>query len=214
MTGMKRLLFATVLALAGLALVPLAAGAQFGPAPGRKPLIPRFGGSKTEAPLPPVYFPALSGKNLAGESFTFPDQMAGQISVVFLVWSPEQEIFLETWMPAMHNLLQKYEKLHLYVLYLLPKSAQASAARTGWPWTPSSRPALTPEEQQKVLIPVYADREAVLRALKIEPDEFLHVVLVNPDKQVEWDDRGARNSGRGDELDMQIARVASGSKER
>lgn len=213
MTGTKRLLPA-LLALGILALTPFAASAQFGPAPGRKPIIPRFGGSKTEAALPPVYFPALSGKNLAGDSFTFPDQMAGQISVAFLIWSPEQEIFLETWMPAIHSLLEKYEKLHFYVFYLIPKSAQASAAHSGWPWTPSSRPALTPEEQQKVLIPVYADREAILRALKIEPDEFLHVVLVNPDKQVEWDDRGARNSGRGDELDMQIARVASGSKER
>jgi hypothetical protein len=212
MIGMKRLLSASLLVLASLALAPVAADAQF--TPGHKPIIPRFGGSKTEAALPPVYFPALSGKNLAGESFNFPDRLAGQISVFFLLWSPDQEIFLESWVPSMHSLLEKYEKLHFYVLYLLPKSAESAAVHDGWPWTRSSRPALSPEEQQKILIPIYADRNAVLKALKIEPDEFMHIVLVNPDKQVEWDERGARNTGRGDELDMQIARVASGSKER
>jgi len=116
-------------------------------------------------------------------------------------------------MPAIRSFLPKYEKLHVYVLVLLPKSAESTVAPKGWPWTRSSRPALTPEEHQQILIPVFADRNAVLKSLKIEPDDLLHVVLVNPAQQVEWAGRGARDNGKGDSLDMQIARVASGSKQ-
>ena len=94
MTGMKRLLTAWI---AALVLVPLAAAAQFPPGltPGRKPIVPRFGGAK-EPPLPPVYFPALSGRNLAGEEVSFPDQLAGQISIVFLTWSADQKTIATT----------------------------------------------------------------------------------------------------------------------
>lgn len=210
MTDRTRLLTATLLALV---LAPLAAEAQLFPrTPGRNPTGPLFGGSKTEPVLEPTLFPALSGKNLAGEAFRFPEQLAGHVSLVFLVGSPEQEIFLESWMPALHDLLARHEDLQVFVLVLVPKSAQAPEARKGWPWERSSRPALSLEERRTVLIPVFSDRAEVLQALKIEPDEYLHILLINPDKQVEWAGRGARDNGKGDDLAMQVDRVVSDGK--
>jgi hypothetical protein len=174
---------------------------------------PGFGGSRVEAPLPPIRFPQVSGKNLAGEPLAFPKALAGKANLLFLMDSPQQEIYLETWMPVVHRLQQKYTSdIAFYVLAFLPPAGAAAPKTDAWPYVPSSRPALTPEEQQKSVVPLYGDRRALLAKLKIVDGGGLQAVLMSPDNELLWNDQGVRTNGKANELAIQTARSFSGDR--
>lgn len=202
---MKKLALFLVLLLAVAAVE-----AQF--APGRKPMLPRFSGSTVEPPKPPVLFPEMSGTNLAGEEIAFPKALAGNYNLVFLVSSPEQEIFFETWLAEVRKLADRYENFRYFVLAELPPGPPKSEAARRWPLSLSSRPTLPEEEHRKVVMPIYTDRRALHEKLELTDNETLHILYVDGKNEVIWNDEGVRTNGKTRALEMQMARTASGDR--
>lgn len=191
-------------------LSAVAAEAQF--APGRKPLVPRFSGSTDQPAKPPVLFPELSGKNLAGEEIAFPKVLSGNYTLLFLVSSPDHEIFFETWLPMVRKMEERYENFRYYLVAELPPGSPKSGADQRWPLTPPSRPILTEEEHRKIVVPVYTDRHALHQKLEIPDTSTLHILFVDGKHEVIWNDVGVRTNGKSNALEMQMARVASGDR--
>lgn len=197
-----------VLLLALLAVT--AAEAQF--APGRKPMAPRFSGSTDEPAKPPVLFPELSGKNLAGDEIVFPKEFKGNYNLIFLASAPEHEIFFETWLPVVRKLADRYENFRSFLLAELPPGGPKSGDAQRWPLMPPTRPILSEEEHKKVVVPIYTDRRALHRKLEISDNATLHILFIDGNSEVIWNEEGVRTNGKSNALEMQMARMASGDR--
>jgi hypothetical protein len=205
---MNRSVASLVLALC---LVPVVTSAQLPPM-ARRPVPPRFGGSTTEPAPPAIQFPELSAQNLAGEDLAFPKVLEGRTSLIFLLSSPDQEIFLETWMPVVHRLQERHGDIALYVLAFLPPAGAKAPKKSAWPYVETARPILTAEERQKSLVPLYLDRKTVLDKLKIREDGGFQAILISPDNEMLWNDKGVRTNGKANALAMQTSRSVSGNR--
>lgn len=189
--------------LALLTLLAMAAAAEAQFVPRKKPTSPLLQRPSAEE-LRKAAFPDSSGKSLDGEEISFPQALTGHLSLVFLTSQPEEEYFFETWIPSVRRLEEKFEGFRFYIVPLGSPEGVAGASES-WPFVPSTRPGLSPEEHRKVVVPLGAERRAFFQKLAIPPDDTLHIVLVGEEGEIVWHTVGGRTNGKSLELDRQAS---------
>lgn len=132
-------------------------------------------------------FPVISGDNLSGQHFTLPDDFAGELNLVFVAFTQEQQRDVNTWVPLAEELTALYPGLRDYelpVVWQMPRFRQMMLdywMRTG---------ILDPATRAKT-ITLYTDVPAFLQALDLPGDRVIYVLLVDATGHVIWRETGA-----------------------
>jgi len=64
-------------------------------------------------------FPAVRASNLNGRSFDLPGDFEGERNLVILAFQREQQALVDSWSPAIANLLARYADLCFYELPII-----------------------------------------------------------------------------------------------
>ena len=147
-------------------------------------------------------FPTVEGRNLEGRTFVMPRDFAGDVNVVFVAFKREQQADVDSWGPALETLRARHGALRVYELptlareYALMRRFIDGGMRGGIP-DPAVRAAT---------ITLYIDKGPFKRALDIENESQIQVLLVDRAGMIWWQRSGAYSATLGAELETALER--------
>lgn len=196
--------------IAGWATVPppaLAGNSQDG-GMGTSPAVgvePTSLGVKQAALVPAdstVIFPTVEGSNLEGTPYVLPRDLEGRCNLLFIAFLREQQEMVDTWLPAARYLMGVYPELRYYEL---PTIARLNPV-TRWFIDRGMRGGISDPAARAATITLYIDKEPFRRALGIEGERTITVLLLDARGRVAWRTEGPRTDALTQELNRAVRR--------
>lgn len=141
-------------------------------------------------------FPAVTGSNLLRRKVALPDNLQGELNIVFIAFYQWHQALVDAWVPKARQLEKKfagvwfYEIPVIYKMNFLSQTFINEGMRAGIP---------NPITREKT-ITLYLDKEAFRRALDIPHEETIWVLLLDRQGNVLWRTEGAYSHEKGDAL--------------
>jgi hypothetical protein len=141
-------------------------------------------------------FPKISGSNLAGRKFSLPGDLEGDLNLLFLPFQQWQQMQVDSWIPAVKALTQRYPRMRFYELPSLPRFDPLRR----WFIDSGMRVGIPNEDTRAITITLYTDLDAYCRALDISSLDEMHLMLINRSGMFHWRTSGAYTAEKADEL--------------
>lgn len=131
-------------------------------------------------------FPEITGDNLEGETFTFPQDFAGDLNLVLIAFSQGQQAQVDTWLAYAETLELESDALSIYEIpvlgssYRLLRSVIDGGMRSG----------ISDPVARARTITFYGNKPALIEALTLESEKTIHALLVKRDGEVVWQAQG------------------------
>jgi hypothetical protein len=137
-------------------------------------------------PTPTVtVFPAIRASNLNGRQFNLPGDFEGARNLVVLAFQREQQALVDSWSPAIANLLARYADLRFYELPTISRGNPLFRA-----WLDGAMRGGIPDRQARDhTITLYLDKAAFRQALGLPHEDTIYILVL---------DRGGHVLGRGE----------------
>ncbi len=146
-------------------------------------------------------FPPVHGANLERRAFDLPQEFDGDLNLVFIAFHREQQIYVDTWIPAAKALMKRYPSLRYYELPTI--SRHLPFAR--W-WLDGAMRADIPDRAaREATITLYLDKAAFRRELELPTEDTIYAVLVTRDGEALWRAEGAWTPEAGNSLVQVLA---------
>lgn len=148
---------------------------------------------------PEPRFPEIEGSSLSGTHHRLPGTLAGELNLLLIAFQQRQQADVDTWLPFARELEAAHPGLRAYELpvisrgYRLVSGMIDGGMRTGIP-DPAVREAT---------ITLYIDKGRFRRALAIETEDEIAVLLIDRSGTVLW-----QTLGRFDETRVPGLRAA------
>lgn len=145
-------------------------------------------------------FPEVAAFNLLGKKFNLPGDFAKPYNIVILAYDREQQKDVYTWLPLLQKLATDFPKVAYYELPTLPEyNALARAQIDNWMLA-----GISDKDDRDRTITIYLDVESFNQALKIKNTREIQILLVTPEGEILWQEKGAFSKVKGEELQKQI----------
>jgi len=141
-------------------------------------------------------FPTVSGSNLLRQKVTLPGDFQGELNLVFIAFQQWHQAWVNSWLPTARYLEETYPGVQYYetpVIYRMNKLSQTfinEGMRAGIPNRTSRQKTIT----------LYVDKEPFRRALDIDNEETIWVMLLDSKGNLLWRDDGAFSQEKGQAL--------------
>ena len=146
-------------------------------------------------------FPDVKARALDGQRVALPADFAGAPSVVVVAFHRAHQADAASWVPALLELQAARPGLRAYGLPTLP-----SGARLARPVLERAlRAAITDDGMRAAMIPLFTDVAAFVRAVGLEDDARLAVLLLARDGRIAWHATGPWSADAGRELARAVA---------
>ena len=127
-------------------------------------------------------FPRVEGVNLEGRRFVLPADLDGHLNVVVIAFRREQQRDVDGWMPFLAQLAAERSELRVYELPML--------GRLYRPMRPfidgGMRRGIPDAAVRAATVTLYVDKSAVRRALRLDGENSIYVLLIDRDGRVYW----------------------------
>lgn len=150
------------------------------------------------------HFPRVEGTNLEGRRFSLPGDFEAEYNVVFVAFRREQQADVDSWLPFLRAQQLGSRGVRVYEVPTLNRSYRwmrrfidGGMAR--------GIPELTTRE---TTITLYIDKAPFKRALMIEREDAIRVLLVARDGRILWHSDGAFTPEAGAALVRALSSVA------
>jgi hypothetical protein len=147
-----------------------------------------------------AHFPIVSGNNLMRIEYEFPRDFEGEYNLLFVPFQQWQQREVNTWIPAAQQLEQErkglvyYELPTIYELPALSRTFINEGMRAGIP----------DQTARERTITLYLDKERFKKALAIDSEDAITVLLVDNEGTILWRESGAYTSDKIEELRNQL----------
>lgn len=142
-------------------------------------------------------FPTISGENLPGESFTLPDDLAGERILLIVPFDDDQQVIAGTWLPAARELAADFDGFTAYNVPVFPDIAAPirMVIRAGMSI------AIPDADLRAATITVFLDeRDSFLDALNIPDVTQMQAFLIDAEGNVLWRGAGVYSAAMGESL--------------
>jgi hypothetical protein len=129
-----------------------------------------------------MVFPSVRGENLEGRAFTLPADLKGAYNLLFIAFQRDQQIDINSWLPFAKQLVKEYPAL---AYYELPTIYRGHPLFRWWLNT-GMRMGIPDKKAREVTITLYLDKQAFRKALDMQDEERIYVLLVNRKGEVLW----------------------------
>lgn len=129
-----------------------------------------------------VHFPVVSGNNLLREEYLIPQDLKGELNLLFVPFLQEQQPIINAWVPfaqeveRMHPNIAYYEFPTIYQMPAVSRVFLNEGMRAGIP-DPVSR---------ERTITLYIDLDQFMQATGIQGKQDMHVLLINKKGDILW----------------------------
>lgn len=150
-------------------------------------------------------FPALSGSNLLRQKVTLPDDLQGDVNLLFIAFQQWQQASVDSWAPFARRLEQTfsgvryYELPVIYKMNFLSQTFLNEGMRAGIP---------NPIIREKT-ITLYLDKPAFRRALDILNEDAIVILLLDHQGNILWRSVGAFSEEKGGALQQKITEITN-----
>ena len=154
------------------------------------------------APTPTVtVFPAIRASNLNGRPFDLPADLEGERNLVILAFQREQQALVDSWSPAIANLLARYADL---CFYELPTISRGNPLFRAW-LDGAMRGGIADRQARDHTITLYLDKAAFREALGLPHEDTIYLLVLDRGGQVLWRGEGEHTAQRANELEQVLA---------
>jgi hypothetical protein len=150
-----------------------------------------------------VVFPTVQGTNLEGKEYILPRDFEGRCNLLFVAFKREQQEMVDTWVPAARYLGSTYPELRYYEL----PTIKHLNAMTRWFINRGMRGGIPDPAARAATITLYIDKEPFRRALSIESEETITILLLDRAGHVLWRSEGPRTDETTRELNEAVRRA-------
>src|ERR1700687_4217619 len=129
-------------------------------------------------------FPAVRASNLNGRSFDLPGDFEGERNLVILAFQREQQALVDSWSPAIANLLARHADL---CFYELPTISRGNPLFRAW-LDGAMRGGIPDLQARDHTITLYLDKAAFRKALDLPHEETIYILVLatGPDLNAKW----------------------------
>jgi hypothetical protein len=146
-------------------------------------------------------FPAVRGSNLNGRPFELPGDFEGERNLVILAFQREQHALVDSWSPAIANLLARYADLRFYELPTIRRGNPLFRA-----WLDSAmRGGIADRQARDHTITLYLDKAAFREALGLLHEDTIYLLVLDRGGHVLWRGQGEYTERVGRELERVLA---------
>ncbi|WP_332899925.1 hypothetical protein [Haladaptatus sp. CMSO5] len=145
-----------------------------------------------------MQFPTVTGSTEAGKEFRLPADFEGDLNLVFVVFSRDQQTDVDSWEPFVENLRATHERFQSYELSVLSRSYRLVRPFFGG----GLRADSDDETMRERTITAFIDKRPFRWELEILSEHSMHAFLVARDGEVRWHAPGPLTAGRADELEI------------
>jgi hypothetical protein len=141
-------------------------------------------------------FPSLSAHNLEGRLFNLPENFESEWNLLFVPFLRWQQMMVDSWTPFAKELEQKIPGLVFYELPVLDRLYSAAAGFIDG----GMRGGIPDRRTREKTITLYIHKRPFFKALGIESEKEIHVLLVDRQGSVFWHNQGAYSSDKAADL--------------
>lgn len=138
-----------------------------------------------------VHFPAVSGFNLNRQEFTFPQDLAGELNILFVPFLQRQQLVVNTWLPFAQESEAAFPGVVYYELPTIDEMPTLSRMFVN----EGMRAGIPDETARERTVTLYIDTKKFMEATNIPGKDAVHILLVNRSGDILW-----RTTGRFDEM--------------
>ena len=144
-----------------------------------------------------ITFPQVAGKNLKRKKLQFPKDFPAQYTVVLIAFYRHHQMDINTWLPYVDQLENKYENLtyiELPVIYKMNPIGQFMLNE-------GMRAGIPDQKAREKTITLYLDKPDFMDQLGIESENEIQVLMVTNRGKVLWREVGKFTSEKGADLE-------------
>jgi hypothetical protein len=134
-----------------------------------------------------LMFPTVKGENLSGRHMLLPRDFEGNLNIVVVAFYREQQLLVNSWLPAIQELQRKYPEIHMYELPTISKGYVLMK----WIIDNGMRSGIKDTKTRDHTITLYTDTKKFRKELELPTDETIYVMLVDSSGAVRWKTGGS-----------------------
>jgi hypothetical protein len=138
-----------------------------------------------------IHFPTVSGFNLNRQEFTFPQDLAGELNILFVPFLQRQQLVVNTWIPFALETEAAFPGVVYYELPTIDEMPTLSRMFVN----EGMRAGIPDETARDRTVTLYIDTKKFMEAADIPGKDAVHILLVNRSGDILW-----RTTGQFDEM--------------
>jgi hypothetical protein len=149
-------------------------------------------------------FPAVRASNLNGRAFNLPADFEGQRNLVVVAFRRQQQALVDSWTPAIADLLARYADLRFYEL---PTISRGNPLFRAW-LDGAMRGGIPDHQAREHTITLYLDKAAFRQALDLPHEDTIYALLLDRTGRVLWRGEGEHTAELSDGLEKVLNTAA------
>jgi len=141
-------------------------------------------------------FPEVTGSNLLRRKVTLPDDLQGELNILFIAFYQWHQALVDSWVPMARQLEQTFPGVQFYETPVIQKMNVVSKTFIN----EGMRAGIPNQTTREKTITLYIDKEEFRRALDIPHEETIWVLVLDRKRNVVWRTEGAYAQEKGDGL--------------
>jgi hypothetical protein len=152
--------------------------------------------------------PEVTGSNLLRRKVTLPDDLQGELNILFMAFYQWHQALVDSWVPKARQLEQYHPGVRFYEIPVIRKMNFLSQTFIN----EGMRAGIPNHTTREKTITLYLDKKALRRALEIPNEETIRVLLLDREGNVLWQTEGAYSQEKGDALSKAVQEHVTVSK--
>lgn len=137
---------------------------------------------------PEPRFPPVTGLSLTDRTLSLPEDFAQPLNLVFVAFQRNQQSDVDTWVPVGESIESEFSDVRYYEVPVLSRLYRPVRRFIDG----GMRSAIDDRETRDRTVTVYTSKRTVKRALDIDTEDDIHVLLVDPAGTIHWRNEGPR----------------------
>jgi hypothetical protein len=153
-----------------------------------------------------VHFPTVSGFNLNRQEFTFPQDLAAELNILFIPFLQQQQLVVNTWIPFAQDTEAAFPGVIYYELPTIDEMPSLSRMFVN----EGMRAGIPDETARDRTVTLYIDTNEFMEATDILGKDDVHILLVNRSGDILWRTTGRFDETKGETL-LEVIEANRGS---
>jgi hypothetical protein len=145
-------------------------------------------------------FPEVIGANLLRQKISLPDDLQGELNILFIAFQQWHQAWVDSWVPTARQLEQAFPGVQFYELPVIWKMNRFSQTFIN----EGMRAGIPNQTTRQKTITLYTDKGAFRQALDLPNEESIYVLVVDRKGNVLWRTEGAYSEEKGEALTKAI----------
>ncbi|HOQ05739.1 MAG TPA: hypothetical protein PKY88_11055 [Anaerohalosphaeraceae bacterium] len=142
------------------------------------------------------FFPTVTGRNLTGQSFTFPDNLRKDYNLIAVAFLRQQQADVDTWIAQMEPLEAQLPSFAFFEVPTIRKMNPFSR----WFIYQGMRGGIPSQAARQRTVTLHIDKEPFKKALGIESEETIYLFLTDRTGKILWQTSGSWSEDKHQQL--------------